>query len=247
VYHVTQYARSIISANVVPTAGGCTMSIDNLKDLFQEELKDLYSAESQILKAMPKLIRAARSRELRDALQNHLRETEQQKQRLERIFTDLGLPAKSKTCEGMKGILVEGDSMVEEAGEKVIDACIIAAAQKVEHYEWASYGTVRTYADMLGHEEAVELLQETLDEEQAADETLTKLAEAFANEQAMSGEEGEEDEGESRARSSEESEEEEETVGARSRGRPSGSTQGAPANRRRDREGKAAPKSKSTR
>jgi ferritin-like metal-binding protein YciE len=222
------------------------MSIDNLKDLFEEELKDLYNAEGQILKALPKLIRAARSRELRDALQNHLQETEQQKQRLERIFTDLGLPAKGKNCEGMKGIIEEGDSMVEEAGEKVIDACIIAAAQKVEHYEWASYGTVRTYADMLGHEDAVELLQESLDEEQAADETLTKLAEAFANEQALSGAEGEEDE--AGARSSEESEEEEETVGARGRAKQStGSSQGTSASRRRDREGKAAPKSKSTR
>ena len=208
---------------------------ENLKDLFEDELKDMYSAEQQILKALPKLIKAARSDELREALENHLDETQGQKERLEKIFSTLGLPAKSRTCEGIKGILAEGDEMVGEAGDQVIDACIAASAQKVEHYEWSSYGTLKTWAVLLGHDDIATLLEESETEEKAADARLTEIAESFANDEALTGErEDEEEETQSRGRRAGEEEEEDEERPSRSR-TPVGVKSTTEATRRRDR------------
>jgi ferritin-like metal-binding protein YciE len=213
---------------------------ENLKDLFEDELKDMYNAEQQILKALPKLIKAARSDELREALENHLDETQGHKERLEKIFSTLGLPAKGKTCDGIKGILAEGDDMVGEAGDNVIDACIAAAAQKVEHYEWSSYGTLKTWAVLLGHDDIATLLEQSETEEKAADAKLTEIAESFANDEAMTGERHEEEEEATatRSRGGEEEGEEDEDEGSPARGR-SRSTAGVKstteASRRRDR------------
>lgn len=166
------------------------MKIDSLKTLLEEELKDIYSAEKQLLKALPKMVKKASSEELKAALQEHLEVTEGQIERLEQVFDALGKPAKAKTCKAMQGLIEEATEIMEEdADDAVMDAGIIAAAQKVEHYEIASYGTVRTWARLVGEEEAAELLQETLDEEGEADKLLTELAEGFVNPEADSGEE----------------------------------------------------------
>lgn len=183
------------------------MSIENLKALLEQELKDIYHAEGQVLKSLPKLIRAAQEAELKDALEGHLEETQKQKQRLEQCFQELGMAAKGKPCEGMKGIIEEGDEMLDEAGDAVMDAAIIAAAQKVEHYEIASYGCARTWAATLGHDRVAELLEETLEEEKAADVRLTELAVTCANRIAEQGDEGDEDREGSEGEEGEESEE----------------------------------------
>ncbi len=162
--------------------------IDSLKELLEEELKDIYSAEKQLLKAMPKMAKKASLDELRTALEEHMEVTRGQVQRLEQVFEALGKPAKAKTCKAMKGLLEEAtEIMEEEAEDAVMDAGIIAAAQKVEHYEIASYGTVRTWARACGEEQAAELLQETLDEEGEADKRLTELAERVVNPEAEDG------------------------------------------------------------
>ena len=162
--------------------------IDSLKELLEEELKDIYSAEKQLLKALPKMAKKATSEELRSALQEHLRVTEGQVDRLEQVFAALGKPAKAKTCKAMQGLIEEGKEIMEEdAEDAVMDAGIIAAAQKVEHYEIASYGTVRTWARACGEEEVADLLQETLDEEGEADKRLTALAESVVNPEAQDG------------------------------------------------------------
>lgn len=161
------------------------MKIDSLKALLEEELKDIYSAEKQLLKALPKMAKKASSEELKSALQEHLEVTEGQIVRLEEVFESLGKPAKAKTCKAMQGLLEEATEIMEEdATDAVLDAGIIAAAQKVEHYEIASYGTVRTWARLVGEDQAAELLQETLDEESEADQRLTELAENFVNPEA---------------------------------------------------------------
>lgn len=153
------------------------MGVDSVEKLFVEELRDLYSAENQITKALPKMVNAATSKELKQALESHLRETEEQIQRLERICDLLGANPKGKTCEGMKGVIQEGSSMFRETPEgEIRDVALIAAAQRVEHYEMAAYGTVRTYAELLGETEAAKLLEETLEEEKAADQKLTSVA-----------------------------------------------------------------------
>ncbi|MEY2543308.1 MAG: hypothetical protein QOE81_769 [Verrucomicrobiota bacterium] len=163
------------------------MKLDNLRKLYIEELRDLYSAENQLLKALPKMAKGASSDELRQAFENHLQETEGHVERLETIFEDLDESPKGKTCHAMKGLVEEGSEMLDEEGEKsVLDAGIIAAAQKVEHYEIASYGTVRTFAGLLGEKNAAKLLQQTLDEEGAADEKLNELAEGIVNPEALS-------------------------------------------------------------
>ena len=165
------------------------MKLDNLRKLYVEELRDLYSAENQLVKALPKMAKGASSAELKQAFEDHLEETEGHVERLEEIFEGLDESPKGKTCKAMKGLVEEGSEMLEEEGEdSVLDAGIIAAAQKVEHYEIASYGTVRTWADLLGEKEAVKLLQETLNEEGAADEKLTELAEEIVNPEALSEE-----------------------------------------------------------
>lgn len=153
------------------------MKMETLKQLYIEELRDLYSAESQIVKALPKMVGAATSTKLKEAFKSHLQETEEQVQRLEQIFAVLGESPRGKTCEGMKGLLKEGAEFMEENAEpELMDAGLISAAQRVEHYEMAGYGTVRTYAELLGDENAVELLEDTLKEEKAADSKLSKIA-----------------------------------------------------------------------
>lgn len=154
--------------------------LKTLEDFFIEELKDLYSAEKQILKALPKMVKAASSEDLKDAFQNHLKETENQVQRLEKISKKIGKTLSGKKCKAMEGLLEEGKELMEEDAEPaVMDAALIAAAQKVEHYEMASYGCARTYAKLLNERDIQELLQETLDEEGNADKTLTEIAESI--------------------------------------------------------------------
>lgn len=153
-----------------------------LRELLIDEMADVLHAEKQLLKALPKMAKAAQSEALTEAFESHLAETEQQIARLEQAFTILDEKVKSKTCKAMKGLLEEGTEMLEEhKGEPTIDAALIAAAQKVEHYEIASYGTLCAWAKQLGEEEAAELFGETLQEEKAADEKLTGIAEETAN------------------------------------------------------------------
>jgi len=161
------------------------MKIDSLKTLLEEELKDIYSAEKQLLKALPKMAKNVASEELKAALEEHIEVTQGQVERLEEVFELLGKPAKAKTCKAMQGLVEEASEIMEEdAEDAVLDAAIIGAAQKVEHYEIASYGTARTWARLCGEEEAADLLQETLDEEGEADKRLTYLAERFVNQEA---------------------------------------------------------------
>lgn len=161
------------------------MSAHTLSDLYVEELRDLYNAERQILKALPKIIKAASHDELKEALESHRQETEGHVTRLDQIFEDLGKNAKGKTCHGMQGVLSEGAELIEEDPEAmVLDAGIIAAAQRVEHYEIAAYGSVRTWAEQLGLDDHVALLEQTLNEEKAADQKLTALATESINEDA---------------------------------------------------------------
>lgn len=153
------------------------MKIETLRELLIDELQDLYSAETQITKALPKLVKASHDPNLKKAFEHHLEETKNHVSRLEQIFDSMKKSAKGKTCEGMKGLLKEGDERVIEGGEaEVLDAGLISAAQRVEHYEIAAYGSARTYAELLGHRETVRLLEQTLEEEKAADAKLTQVA-----------------------------------------------------------------------
>jgi ferritin-like metal-binding protein YciE len=173
------------------------MKMETLQELYLDELKDIYDAENQLLKALPKMAKTATNEELKAAFETHLEQTEEHVARLERIFEELGEKPKGKKCEAMKGLVEEGKQMMEEeAEEEVMDAGLICAAQKVEHYEIASYGCLRTYAEMLGFDEQAELLQETLDEEKDTDDNLTELAVTCINLEAegAEGEEEEEDE-----------------------------------------------------
>lgn len=161
------------------------MKLESIRDLYVEELKDLYDAENQITQALPKMGQAAQAPELKRAFQEHLKQTEGQIQRLEQIFQHLGTPAKGKKCKGVAGLIAEGEELLkEDAQPEVRDAGLIATAQKVEHYEMAGYGTVRTYAEMLGEREAAKLLQATLDEEGETNKKLTALAEQKVNRKA---------------------------------------------------------------
>ena len=164
------------------------MEMDSLRKLYVDELKDLYSAEKQILQALPKMVKKASSDKLKKAFEEHLRVTEKQVERLDRIFEKLGKAARGKKCKGMEGLLEEGKEMMQEDMEpEVMDAALIAAAQRVEHYEMAGYGTVRTYAQLLGEDEQAKLLQQTLDEEGDADKLLSQLAESEINVEAAVG------------------------------------------------------------
>jgi ferritin-like metal-binding protein YciE len=164
-----------------------------LKDLFVKELRDIYDAEKQLTKALPKMAKAAGSRELRSAFEDHREQTVGQIERIEQVFDLLGERARSIPCKGMKGLIEEGSEVAQEDGEAaVLDAGLIGAAQKVEHYEIASYGCVCTYAEMLGHEEAHELLGQTLEEEEETDQKLTALAESVINVDAETEEQPEE-------------------------------------------------------
>ncbi len=163
---------------------------NNLQELLIEELRDIYHAEGQLLKALPKMAKAAQSERLKEALERHLEETEQHVDRLERAFESLGEPVKGKKCQAMEGLIAEGKEVMEEhSGSPMLDAALICAAQKVEHYEIASYGTICTWADLLGLDEVSDLLKETLDEEKTADETLTEIAESEINVEAVQEEE----------------------------------------------------------
>ncbi len=162
-----------------------------LHDVFLNELKDVYDAERQLTKALPKMAKAASSDELREAFESHLNETEGQVSRLEKVFEALDETIRGKHCEGMAGIIAEGKSTMEEdLDESSMDAALIAGAQRVEHYEMAAYGTLVAWARAMGHDEVVSLLEENLDEEKAADEKLSSLAEGGINQAAAEGAHG---------------------------------------------------------
>ncbi|MEW4526735.1 ferritin-like domain-containing protein [Maioricimonas sp. JC845] len=158
---------------------------DSLECLFVDQIQDIYDAEQRLTKALPKMAEAATDPQLKAAFSSHLTETEGQVHRLEKVFEMLGKDAKTKTCDAMKGLISEGEEMINAKGdEHVRDAALIAAAQRVEHYEIAAYGTARQLATRLGRSDIARLLQETLDEEGAADRKLTSIAEASVNPQA---------------------------------------------------------------
>ena len=173
------------------------MALDNLQDLFIDELKDIYNAEKQLTKALPRMAKAASSTQLQRAFEKHLGQTEKHVERLERIFERLEASPRGKKCKGMEGLVEEGKEMMQEDGDgAVIDAALISAAQRVEHYEIAAYGCVRNYANLLGLDWASRLLQQTLDEDAASDELLTQLAAGGSTSAALAvgSEEGYEEE-----------------------------------------------------
>ena len=160
--------------------------MDTLEDLYEDLLKDLYSAEKQLVKALPKMAKNADSPDLQKAFEEHLDQTEKHVERIERIFSNLGSSPRGKKCVGMEGLIEEGNELLKEDVEPdVLDAGLIAAAQKVEHYEIASYGTARAWAEKMGHDDAARLLQQTLEEEAMANEKLTELAESYINMEAQ--------------------------------------------------------------
>ena len=162
------------------------MKLDSLKKLYLEELRDLYSAETQLVKTLPKMAKGASSAELKQAFESHLEQTKEHVERLDEIFPQLDEKSTGKTCKAMKGLIEESSEMLAQEGdESVIDAGLIGAAQRVEHYEIAAYGTVRTFANLLGEDEAVELLEQTLDEEAETDKELSELAEGIVNKEAL--------------------------------------------------------------
>jgi ferritin-like metal-binding protein YciE len=162
------------------------MKLDTLQKLYTDELRDLYNAENQLVKALPKMAKAASSGDLKDAFEKHLEQTKGHVERLEQVFEELGENPKGKTCRAMKGLIEEGSEILKEDGEdSVIDAGIIVAAQKVEHYEIAGYGSARTFAHLLGQNKAAELLQTTLDEETETNQLLNRLAESIVNPEAV--------------------------------------------------------------
>ena len=169
-----------------------------LHEAFVDELRDTYDAEKQLTKALPKMAKAANSPELREAIETHLEETRHQVERLEQVFESIEEKARGKHCDGIAGIIQEAQAMMQEDfDEPTADACLIAAGQRAEHYEIAAYGTLVAWARAMGHDDAADLLQETLDEEKAADEKLNSLAEGGMNEEAAEGaHQDEEEEGE---------------------------------------------------
>lgn len=170
------------------------MAIASLDDLFSDGLKDIYYAEKQIVRSLGQLMKKAQSDKLREALESHRQETEQQVGRLEQVMELIDEKPRGKKCPGIEGILTEGKETIDEIEEEAVrDAAIVSAAQAVEHYEISRYGTLIAWARHLGHEEAAGLLEETLEEEKAADEKLTELAQSEVNEEASSATEGEEE------------------------------------------------------
>jgi len=171
-----------------------TVAVESLNELFVEQLRDLYDAENQLIKALPKMAQGANSEELRQGFEEHLEQTKGHAQRIEQIFEQLGEKVKGKKCKAMEGLVKEGaETLEEDMNEDVKDAALIAAAQRVEHYEIAGYGTARTYANLLGQDEAASLLEQTLEEEKETDAKLTELAEAInvaAENEDVSGDEG---------------------------------------------------------
>jgi ferritin-like metal-binding protein YciE len=163
------------------------MQLSTLNDLFIKELRDVYNAERQLIRTLPTMAKKANSPDLAQAIETHLEETEQQAERLEQVFEMLDVSSRGPVCKGMKGIIDEGKEVLQEAEEPdVADAGIIASAQKVEHYEIATYGTLCEYANVLGHAEIADLLKQTLDEEKATDKKLSQLAEQGINAMATS-------------------------------------------------------------
>jgi ferritin-like metal-binding protein YciE len=161
------------------------MEMETLKDLYIHELKDLYSAENQLIKALPKMAKAATNKSLADGFKTHLAETKEHAVRLERILKSHDESTRGPKCKGMEGLIEEGQDMIDEdAEDEVRDAGLISAAQRVEHYEIAGYGSARTYAELLGDMQGAKALQQTLDEEGATDKKLTKLAKTVVNLQA---------------------------------------------------------------
>ena len=180
-------------------------AISTLEDLFVQELRDMYDGEKQIVKALPKMAKAAENQELASGFQEHLEQSKTHVERLEQIFTQLDLRPHGKHCAGLAGIIEEGSEVMEDVEEPALNAALIAAAQRVEHYEIAAYGTLIAFARQLGHEDAAELLEETLNEEKETDQKLTELAETMLNAQAKQGsgedqDEEEEEEKPARAR-----------------------------------------------
>jgi ferritin-like metal-binding protein YciE len=156
------------------------MQKSSLKELYVEELRDIYDAENQLVKALPEMAQAATSEELRSGFEDHLEQTKEHVRRLEQVLNEMGEKAKGKKCKGMQGLVSEGKEIIDEDFEDdVRDAALISAAQRVEHYEIAAYGTVRTYAEILGEQNAVSLLEKTLEEEKETDQKLTELAEGI--------------------------------------------------------------------
>jgi ferritin-like metal-binding protein YciE len=173
--------------------------MNTLADLFQDELRDVYDAEKRILKALPKMAKAASDEQLRDAFTTHLEETRGHVERLEQVFASLDLKVKGKRCMGMEGILAEGAELMGEDGdEAVLDAGLIASAQRVEHYEITAYGSLMAWAKVLGYDDAIELLGENEREEKETDQKLTDIAEGLINQQASAGGDEEEEEEEAR-------------------------------------------------
>ena len=168
------------------------MAAENLQELFVNELRDIYDAEKQLTRALPKMAKAAESEELRAAFEEHLEQTRGHVGRLEEVFKLLGMAARGKPCEGMKGLIEEGEEVMEEMEGTTLDAALIASAQKVEHYEIATYGTLATFAEVLEMQQAKDLLGQTLEEEKDADEKLTAIASQINPDAEM--EEGEEEE-----------------------------------------------------
>jgi ferritin-like metal-binding protein YciE len=169
-------------------------ALKSLRDLLVDELRDLHNAENQLIKALPKMARAASHEELKEGFQDHLEQTREHVDRLDRCFKLLGMAAKGKMCHAMKGLVEEGkEAIEEEAPDAIRDAKLIGAAQRVEHYEIAAYGTARAFAQTLGETKVADLLQETLDEEGETDKKLTALAETINEEANSSGEEDEEE------------------------------------------------------
>lgn len=163
------------------------MNLDSLKKLYVHELKDLYSAETQLVEALPKMVDAAQDEQLKAAFEHHLEETKTHRERLEQVFEQMDFRPGGHKCKGMEGLLKEAEDLIKDDIPKdVLDAALIAGAQRVEHYELAGYGTARAYAEKLGEYRAADLLQETLNEESAADQKLTRLAERSINFEAMS-------------------------------------------------------------
>jgi ferritin-like metal-binding protein YciE len=161
---------------------------NDLHELFLSELADIYNAEQQLIKALPKMAKTAKTDELRDAFQQHLEETENHISRLDQVLESLGESLKRKKCKGMEGLVEEGEEVISEQKDtSALDAGLIISAQKVEHYEIAAYGSLCSWAQQMGHNDALELLKETLEEEKVADEKLTEIAESIANAQAEEG------------------------------------------------------------
>ncbi len=162
------------------------MKMETMEDLFLDQIEDLYDAEQRLVKALPKMAKAANSSELRQAFESHLQQTQGHVSRLERVFPELGKEPKGKTCDAMKGLISEGEDIISDIEDsKLRDAGLIAAANRVEHYEIAAYGSAKAFAQTLGLSNAVSLLEQTLEEEKEADQKLTRLAESMINDEAL--------------------------------------------------------------